>query len=729
MSKEISRREFFKIAGGIAAGASFSSLATSCASTSTLEKPTSQSTRSVIPETTSSEPTFSPTETPIVTPIPKPTNTLIPKPTLTPEQTPTTEVVVFPQTQITAELLKQGFANVGGAGETIDLSKIATPNAKETQTLSWKTIEGYASLAWDEEISLEDLAKDEIKAVKALVSLGSQAGVEGFYQPGEVLPQFKDLTFSRIAIERLPNNQDFFEVKLNASPQNLVIRKGTHLTVLGIIANESDRWAIVAFDESFDREKQGIQPREVPRQYLAVIPQDLPDEVEGLSLERLLTANNYLYQAGTVEHLGDTGKLYHQELNIIEPTLAKKLERQAGALFIDQKPDGSWYENPVVPYPPQETKSLHTVKSGETLFKIAQEYNTTIEEILKLNPQIKDPSKINVGQELTILIPGFTNYLGPIETKDGRIIILSSDQTQELAQAFYDEKTKEWRWEKIVSIELTSVLTPTPTEKPTPEPTKPSEQFPGKRPSFLDEVGWREEIRTEVMGFPVSVDIVTGKTLQERDWFAIEKIVLNKEYYPDAEQRLGEIVMRAHWHAWINDNPEERKNVSFEEYMTRLKNGEDLSYEAVVSAPHLTGTVRPKDPVRIDPRKPVELVYTDKSQMIYIAEGISYSLAVDENRLYICAKSLVPNPKEDIETYLDYYTSYLISAFDGLQILSLSDDFQKEGGRLPKNWSEKDRLRWCGEFADIDNLRASCDEDKVRNVLKFNAVLRAVLVR
>ena len=406
MSKEISRREFFKIAGGIAAGASFSSLTTSCASTPTLEKPTSQLTRNVIPETTSSEPTFSPTETPTVTPIPKPTNTLIPKPTFTPEQTPTAEVVVFPQTQITAELLKQGFANVGGAEETIDLSKITTQNAKEAQTLSWKTIEGYASLAWDEKISLEDLAKDEIKAAKAVVSLGSQAGVEGFYRPGEVLPQFKDLTLLRLAIDKLPGSQDFYDAKLSSFPQNLIIRKGSHLTVLGLWADESGRWATVATDEGFDREKSGIQPRDIPRQYLAVIPQDLPDNIEGLSLQRLLNANNYNYSNGVVENLGDTGKLYHQELNIIEPTLAKNLEKEAGALFMDQKPDGSWYENPIVPYPAKEI-------TGDT-------------------------------------------YGGVTVTKDGQVVAMSSDGTKEIAKAKYDSEKRQWVWEAVV------VATPTP---------------------------------------------------------------------------------------------------------------------------------------------------------------------------------------------------------------------------------------------------------------------------
>ncbi|HAG09719.1 MAG TPA: hypothetical protein DCK87_09220, partial [Desulfotomaculum sp.] len=131
--------------------------------------------------------------------------------------------------------------------------------------------------------------------------------------------------------------------------------------------------------------------------------------------------------------------------------LAKKLEKEAGALFMDQKEDGSWYENPLVPYPPEEQASSHIVQSGETLSKIAQTYGLTLDELLALNPDIKDPSKITVGQELTILIPGFIAYHGPVLTEDDRVVILSADQTQELAQAKYDEQTKEWEWEKLAA--------------------------------------------------------------------------------------------------------------------------------------------------------------------------------------------------------------------------------------------------------------------------------------
>lgn len=53
-----------------------------------------------------------------------------------------------------------------------------------------------------------------------------------------------------------------------------------------------------------------------------------------------------------------------------------------------------------MPQAPLGTVS-YTVKSGDTLYRIAKNYNTTIQNIQAFN-QIQDPNKINVGQKLTI---------------------------------------------------------------------------------------------------------------------------------------------------------------------------------------------------------------------------------------------------------------------------------------------------------------------------------------
>ena len=44
----------------------------------------------------------------------------------------------------------------------------------------------------------------------------------------------------------------------------------------------------------------------------------------------------------------------------------------------------------------------YTVQKGDTLSKIAKNYNTTVDEIMKLNPQIKNPNVINVGQKIKV---------------------------------------------------------------------------------------------------------------------------------------------------------------------------------------------------------------------------------------------------------------------------------------------------------------------------------------
>ncbi|MDD5017014.1 MAG: LysM peptidoglycan-binding domain-containing protein [Eubacteriales bacterium] len=52
----------------------------------------------------------------------------------------------------------------------------------------------------------------------------------------------------------------------------------------------------------------------------------------------------------------------------------------------------------------------YTVKSGDTLYKIAQNYDVTLNEILAANPSITNPSKIYVGQTITIPATKLVSY-------------------------------------------------------------------------------------------------------------------------------------------------------------------------------------------------------------------------------------------------------------------------------------------------------------------------------
>lgn len=59
-------------------------------------------------------------------------------------------------------------------------------------------------------------------------------------------------------------------------------------------------------------------------------------------------------------------------------------------------------ECPVKPIP---TVTVYIVQKGDTLFKIAQRFGVTVEDILRANPEIKDPNLIFPGQKILIPAP------------------------------------------------------------------------------------------------------------------------------------------------------------------------------------------------------------------------------------------------------------------------------------------------------------------------------------
>lgn len=52
--------------------------------------------------------------------------------------------------------------------------------------------------------------------------------------------------------------------------------------------------------------------------------------------------------------------------------------------------------------PPPASGQVYYVKKGDTLRSIASRLSTTVEDLLKINPQIKNPNLIYVGQAITI---------------------------------------------------------------------------------------------------------------------------------------------------------------------------------------------------------------------------------------------------------------------------------------------------------------------------------------
>ncbi len=74
--------------------------------------------------------------------------------------------------------------------------------------------------------------------------------------------------------------------------------------------------------------------------------------------------------------------------------------------------------------------TLYTIRAGDTLFSLAQRYNTTVDAILRANPGI-DPNNLRVGQ--VICIPG----IGPVPCPGGTLYtIRAGDTLFSLAQRF-----------------------------------------------------------------------------------------------------------------------------------------------------------------------------------------------------------------------------------------------------------------------------------------------------
>jgi LysM repeat protein len=69
--------------------------------------------------------------------------------------------------------------------------------------------------------------------------------------------------------------------------------------------------------------------------------------------------------------------------------------------------------------PPAPTPQVYTVRQGDLLSKIAKKFDVTIEDLLKANPQIKNPDRITVGDKITIPVPqpdtGFPQDSGAVE--------------------------------------------------------------------------------------------------------------------------------------------------------------------------------------------------------------------------------------------------------------------------------------------------------------------------
>lgn len=300
-------------------------------------------------------------------------------PVKTPEAvaTPTPETINLPAVNLTNEFLTKGLTGIG-AGEEIDSSL-------ETKG----TLGGYFSevqAMWRQGAAkFEDIAKNPVLALKFLVGFGQSGGFENStYALEKTFPQLKDLRFFRSTLEKMPESAKETVLTV-ALPGELKLRAGTHLTIIGTYQEKEMNWVLASFDEGFDRSYEGVVAREVPRQFFALLSQE--------TVTKLLGENKVSFSKGQIV-FKDEGKTYRWTANAIVKDLFEAFKKEAGIFFADQKPDGKWYFNPIVSYPPKELV-------GE-------------------NYQVK-------------------------RTEEGKIVA-QDGAGKEIAQASYNDKEHEWEW-------------------------------------------------------------------------------------------------------------------------------------------------------------------------------------------------------------------------------------------------------------------------------------------
>ena len=99
-------------------------------------------------------------------------------------------------------------------------------------------------------------------------------------------------------------------------------------------------------------------------------------------------------------------------------------------------------DKPATTTNPSDLASDYTVKKGDTLSSIAKKYGTTVEALLKANPQIKNANLIKVGQ--VIRIPGKEEEIPDPEFDDTDILLSENIQTA-FDQANFDGLVQDWR--------------------------------------------------------------------------------------------------------------------------------------------------------------------------------------------------------------------------------------------------------------------------------------------
>src|SRR5689334_9827227 len=134
--------------------------------------------------------------------------------------------------------------------------------------------------------------------------------------------------------------------------------------------------------------------------------------------------------------------------------------------------------------------TVHVVQRGETLYRIAQQYNLTVEAIASFN-NIADPTNIQVGQRLLIPLNGTpqtalpaTHTIQAGETLKS-IASLYGVSVEDLASRNNIANIDRIFVGQVLNIQAPAPATPSPSPIPTVVAASPAQETSGEAPSLV----------------------------------------------------------------------------------------------------------------------------------------------------------------------------------------------------------------------------------------------------
>ncbi len=138
-------------------------------------------------------------------------------------------------------------------------------------------------------------------------------------------------------------------------------------------------------------------------------------------------------------------------------------------------------------------QTTYTVKSGDSIWKIAVKHETGISEILSKNPQVKNPSLIYPGQKLTIPSP---SSVKAFETEVVRLVNIerSKKGLQSLKQNWEIARVARYKSQDMINKKYFSHTSPT-----FGSPFKMMESFGIRFSSAGENIAYGQNTPAEVM--------------------------------------------------------------------------------------------------------------------------------------------------------------------------------------------------------------------------------------